>query len=254
MCCLVYAFASWLQSKLTAIQFRQIIKQFSIFIGIAIGFLALLLQLSGKLQWTGRSLTLLDPTYASKYIPIIASVSEHQPSSWSSFYMAFGPSLLVAPLGLYFVFEKNLNSGLLFLIIYSSLSWYFAGIMNRLILTLAPAACILSAIGISEFLVSSFQQGRKDNHTGLLDMQGFDDEEEELKKRQENKLAALNQRNSQSRNRGQAPEIPATFDDEDVIGESLTLLHKLILFKPMNISRKRTPGLIALFASGILVR
>lgn len=25
--------------------------------------------------WTGRSLSLLDPTYASKYIPIIASVS-----------------------------------------------------------------------------------------------------------------------------------------------------------------------------------
>ena len=28
--------------------------------------------------WTGRSLSLLDPTYASKYIPIIASVSGEQ--------------------------------------------------------------------------------------------------------------------------------------------------------------------------------
>eukprot|EP01050_Picozoa_sp_SAG11_P022386 SAG11_NODE_4225_length_2003_cov_1.109244_3_plen_66_part_01 len=36
------------------------------------------LTVSGKTQWSGRSLTLLDPTYASKYIPIIASVSEHQ--------------------------------------------------------------------------------------------------------------------------------------------------------------------------------
>lgn len=33
--------------------------------------------------WTGRSLSLLDPTYASKHIPIIASVSEHQPTSKS---------------------------------------------------------------------------------------------------------------------------------------------------------------------------
>lgn len=37
-------------------------------------------------QWTGRSLTLLDPTYATKYIPIIASVSEHQPTTWTSFF------------------------------------------------------------------------------------------------------------------------------------------------------------------------
>ena len=35
---------------------------------------------------TGRSLSLLDPTYASKYIPIIASVSEHQPPSWPSYF------------------------------------------------------------------------------------------------------------------------------------------------------------------------
>ena len=36
-----------------------------------------ILTLAGKTQWSGRSLTLLDPTYAKKYIPIIASVSEH---------------------------------------------------------------------------------------------------------------------------------------------------------------------------------
>lgn len=36
---------------------------------------------------TGRSLSLLDPTYASKYIPIIASVSEHQPPNWTSYIM-----------------------------------------------------------------------------------------------------------------------------------------------------------------------
>ena len=35
------------------------------------------LFVTGKTQWSGRSMTLLDPTYAKKYIPIIASVSEH---------------------------------------------------------------------------------------------------------------------------------------------------------------------------------
>jgi dolichyl-diphosphooligosaccharide--protein glycosyltransferase len=33
--------------------------------------------ITGKTKWSGRSMTLLDPTYAKKYIPIIASVSEH---------------------------------------------------------------------------------------------------------------------------------------------------------------------------------
>ena len=35
------------------------------------------LVITGRTKWSGRSMTLLDPTYAKKYIPIIASVSEH---------------------------------------------------------------------------------------------------------------------------------------------------------------------------------
>lgn len=46
-----------------------------------------LLTLTGKVSpWTGRFYSLLDPSYAKNHIPIIASVSEHQPTSWSSFY------------------------------------------------------------------------------------------------------------------------------------------------------------------------
>jgi hypothetical protein len=51
-------------------------------------------MLSGKMTpWTGRFWTLLDPTYAKKYIPIIASVSEHQPTTWSTY--VFDVHLLV---------------------------------------------------------------------------------------------------------------------------------------------------------------
>ena len=45
--------------------------------------------LTSKLEispWTGRFYSLLDPSYAKNNIPIIASVSEHQPTTWSSFY------------------------------------------------------------------------------------------------------------------------------------------------------------------------
>jgi dolichyl-diphosphooligosaccharide--protein glycosyltransferase len=59
--------------------------------GTALGLVAIFafLTLTGRTKWQGRSMTLLDPTYASKYIPIIASVSEHQPTAWSNFVMVW---------------------------------------------------------------------------------------------------------------------------------------------------------------------
>lgn len=53
--------------------------------GVAI--VTVVLTITGKVSpWTGRFYSLLDPSYAKNNIPIIASVSEHQPTSWSSFY------------------------------------------------------------------------------------------------------------------------------------------------------------------------
>ena len=50
-------------------------------VALAFVMFFIFLTVTGKTQWAGRSMTLLDPTYASKYIPIIASVSEHQPTT-----------------------------------------------------------------------------------------------------------------------------------------------------------------------------
>lgn len=36
---------------------------------------------------SGRFYSMFDPTYAKEHIPIIASVSEHQPTMWVSFFM-----------------------------------------------------------------------------------------------------------------------------------------------------------------------
>ena len=99
-------------------------------------------------RWTGRSLTLLDPTYATKYIPIIASVSEHQPTTWTTFFLDLQIVVPLAPVGIYLLF-KEISDGNIFLILYGTVSWYFAGIMIRLMLTLAPIACILAAEGFS---------------------------------------------------------------------------------------------------------
>lgn len=77
-------------------------------------------------RWTGRSLTLLDPTYATKYIPIIASVSEHQPTTWTTFFLDLQIMVPLAPVGIYLLF-KEMSDANIFLILYGTISWYFAG-------------------------------------------------------------------------------------------------------------------------------
>lgn len=145
------ALMKWLQTQLSADQFAKLFKVFLVAVAGLVGTILISALALGKLQWSGRSLTLLIPTYASKYIPIVASVGEHQPTNWSGFYMALGPAMLFSPLGMYYSFQ-NLSSGFVFMIVYGVFATYFSGVMVRLLLTLAPASCFLSAVGISTFL------------------------------------------------------------------------------------------------------
>ncbi|GLD93804.1 hypothetical protein PINS_up002409 [Pythium insidiosum] len=147
----VYCFVNWVRNYVSADSFRRLIIFGAGLVVAAVASVLLVLQLMGKVQWTGRSLTLLDPTYASKYIPIIASVSEHQPTTWTSYFFDLHVLVPFAPVGLYFLFT-NLTDGGIFVILYGTVAWYFAGVMVRLMLTLAPIACILGAIGISSTL------------------------------------------------------------------------------------------------------
>lgn len=81
---------------------------------------------TGKISpWTGRFYSLLDPSYAKNHIPIIASVSEHQPTSWSSFYFDLQILVFLFPAGLYFCFSK-LSDANIFLVLYGVTSIYFA--------------------------------------------------------------------------------------------------------------------------------
>jgi len=106
---------------------------------------------SPTLRWSGRSLSLLDPTYASKYIPIIASVSEHQAPSWSSFINDLRLGIILMGSGIISCF-RPLSEGSLFLVIWGVLSVYFSAVMVRLMLVLAPAACCLAGIALSDVL------------------------------------------------------------------------------------------------------
>lgn len=117
--------------------------------------LFLILLFSGLSKWSGRSMTLLDPTYASKFIPIIASVSEHQATTWTSYFFDLHYLMVLVPVGFFFCCygqRQFPNYGKIFVALYGVLAIYFSCVMIRLMLVLAPAACVLAAIGTSEVL------------------------------------------------------------------------------------------------------
>jgi len=72
--------------------------------------------------WSGRFYSLWDTGYAKIHIPIIASVSEHQPTTWFSFFFDLHILVTTYPVGLWYcikhinderVFGKINNSSLI---------------------------------------------------------------------------------------------------------------------------------------------
>lgn len=115
-------------------------------------FAFIYLTLSGATRFSGRSMTLLDPTYAKKYVPIIASVSEHQPTSWQNYFFDLGYMIILMPIGFYYCLVHKCTHGKLFLAMYGVLATYFSCVMIRLMLVLAPCACMLGAVAVSHLL------------------------------------------------------------------------------------------------------
>ncbi|XP_072993670.1 dolichyl-diphosphooligosaccharide--protein glycosyltransferase subunit STT3B [Typha latifolia] len=146
----VFYFLDWVKYMLNDAKLFQSFLRITLTFSITVGSLALGVGMaSGYISpWTGRFYSLLDPTYAKDHIPIIASVSEHQPTAWSSFMFDFHILLLLFPAGLYFCF-KRLSDATIFIVMYGLTSMYFAGVMVRLILVATPAVCLVSAIAIS---------------------------------------------------------------------------------------------------------
>ncbi|KAJ8974855.1 hypothetical protein NQ317_001953 [Molorchus minor] len=150
--CQIVAFVDYIRSKLSKNDFETLYNFLLYTVGFSVVAIGGLLTVSGKIApWTGRFYSLLDPSYAKNHIPIIASVSEHQPTSWSSFYFDLQILVFLFPAGLYFCF-KQLSDANIFMILYGVTSIYFAGVMVRLMLVLAPVMCILSGIAVSHLL------------------------------------------------------------------------------------------------------
>lgn len=111
-----------------------------------------LLTLAGVIApWSGRFYSLWDTGYAKIHIPIIASVSEHQPTAWPAFFFDLSMMIWLFPAGVYLCFTK-LTDEQVFIVIYAVFASYFAGVMVRLMLTLTPIVCVASAMAFSQIL------------------------------------------------------------------------------------------------------
>ncbi|CAG8538163.1 9265_t:CDS:2 [Ambispora gerdemannii] len=148
----IFAFVELVRTHLSTTQFQILFRGF-IFVSFIAMFSALVfLTYSGYIApWTGRFYSLWDTGYAKKYIPIIASVSEHQPTAWPSFFFDLEMLIFLFPAGTYLCF-RELRDEHVFVILYGITASYFAGVMVRLMLTLTPIVCVTSAVALSWLL------------------------------------------------------------------------------------------------------
>ncbi|GAA5837852.1 hypothetical protein JCM3766R1_001495 [Sporobolomyces carnicolor] len=145
----IVAFVTLVKSLVPPRQFSILFRSALAF-GVAVGVAGLwFMTKSGKIApWTGRFYSLWDTGYARVHLPLVSSVSEHQPTAWPSFFFDLQMLVYLFPAGVYVCF-RELRDEHVFVIIYSVLASYFAGVMVRLMLTLTPVVCVAAAVAIS---------------------------------------------------------------------------------------------------------
>ncbi len=135
--------------------FAYIFGAMCAFIVVGLGYLfqsGLILTLStGEGQGllgglAGKFYTVIDPLIRQEAF-LLASVGEHLPSPWATFWYNLGFLVLLMPFGFYIAFQRERETDIL-LIIFALTALYFTGSMIRLALILAPAAAILGAYGL----------------------------------------------------------------------------------------------------------
>ncbi|KAF8141449.1 glycosyltransferase family 66 protein [Boletus edulis] len=158
----IVAFAQLVRSHISSKQFQELLLASVVATGI-LGFSAIVaLTYKGWIApWTGRFYSLWDTGYAKKYIPIIASVSEHQPTAWPSFFMDLHFLIFLFPAGVVLCF-RSLRDEHIFVIIYAVMASYFAGVMVRLMLALTPVVCVASAVALSSLLDAYLDASKPD--------------------------------------------------------------------------------------------
>ncbi|KAK3335558.1 glycosyltransferase family 66 protein [Cercophora scortea] len=146
------AFLSYVRSAIPGRQYQTFLWLFAGgTFAVALAGLVIATSVGIIAPWGGRFYSLWDTSYAKIHIPIIASVSEHQPTAWPAFFFDLNLLIWLFPAGVYLCFQ-NLADEHVFIVVYALFGSYFAGVMVRLMLTLTPVVCVAAALAISSVL------------------------------------------------------------------------------------------------------
>lgn len=142
----------YVRAQVPSRQFTILLRTFLVIAFLLSSAALVLLTVSGTIApWSGRFYSLWDTGYAKIHIPIIASVSEHQPTAWPAFFFDLNFLIWLFPAGVYMLF-RELADEHVFVIVYAVMASYFAGVMVRLMLTLTPVVCVAAAVALSNIL------------------------------------------------------------------------------------------------------
>ncbi|TQS35226.1 hypothetical protein Golomagni_04361 [Golovinomyces magnicellulatus] len=145
-------FVEFVREGVPSKQFTSLLRSFMLLVFLlALGCLVFLTAIGVIAPWTGRFYSLWDTGYAKIHIPIIASVSEHQPTAWPAYFFDLNILTWLFPAGVYLCFQKLADEHV-FIVVYSVLASYFSGVMVRLMLTLTPIVCVSAALAMSNIL------------------------------------------------------------------------------------------------------
>lgn len=148
----IVAAVEYVRSQVPSKQFTILLRTFLVIAFLLSTTALVFLTVSGTIApWSGRFYSLWDTGYAKIHIPIIASVSEHQPTAWPAFFFDLNMLIWLFPAGVYMLF-RELADEHVFVIIYAVMASYFAGVMVRLMLTLTPVVCVAAAVALSNIL------------------------------------------------------------------------------------------------------
>lgn len=163
----IVAFGSFIKSQVSTEKFK-IVMVVSLVLILTLGVIGLfsLTYFGFIAPWTGRFYSLWDTNYAKIHIPIIASVSEHQPVAWPAFFFDTHFLIWLFPAGVFLLF-MDLKDEHIFVIAYSVLCSYFAGVMIRLMLTLTPVICVCAAVTLSKLFDVYLDFSKKDENSKI---------------------------------------------------------------------------------------
>ncbi|BEI92321.1 uncharacterized protein CcaverHIS019_0411410 [Cutaneotrichosporon cavernicola] len=146
------AFVETVRKLVPGKQFELLLRAFVGLVAVVAFVVLVALTFSGWIApWTGRFYSLWDTGYAKVHMPIIASVSEHQPTAWPAYFFDLQMLIWLFPAGLFWMF-KELRDEHVFVIVYAFFASYFSGVMVRLMLVLTLVVCVSAAIALSRLL------------------------------------------------------------------------------------------------------